>query len=169
MDTLAAIHQRRSIRQYTAEPVADATIELLLRAAMAAPSAGNEQPWHFVVIKDRKTLAAIPSFHPHAGMLKEAPVAILVGGDVTLERHKGMWVQDCSAAVENLLVAAADQGLGAVWLGVFPREERVAGLRKLLGLPKDIIPLALIAIGHPGESKAKEDRFRQDRVHHDKW
>lgn len=169
MDTLAAIHQRRSIRKYTAEPVTDATIELLLRAAMAAPSAGNEQPWHFVVIRDRKTLNAIPSFHPHAGMLMEAPVAILVCGDVTLERHKGMWVQDCAAAVENILLTVADLGLGAVWLGVYPRDERVAGLRKLLGLPKHVIPFALIAIGHPGETKAKDDRFRQDRVHRDRW
>ena len=167
--TLDAILSRRSIRKYTAEPVGDELVEQLLKAAMAAPSAGNQQPWQFVVIRDRKTLDAVPKFHPYSKMITEAPLAILVCGDVPKETVKGYWQQDCSAATENLLVAAQALGLGAVWLGVHPVGEREDGLRKLLGIPEGIIPFALIAIGHPGEHKPPGDRYDPARVHHERW
>jgi len=169
MDTLEAIHGRRSIRRYTGQPVSEQVLEDLLRAAMAAPSAGNQQAWQFVVIDDRDTLNAIPQFHPHSAMLREAPLAIAVCGDTRLERFKGYWVQDCSAAVQNLLLALHAKGLGGVWLGVHPIEERVAKTQELLGLPAEVIPLALVAVGYPAEHKGPDDRYNSARVHRNRW
>jgi len=169
METLDAIFTRRSIRKYTDRPVPEELVTGLLKAAMAAPSAGNEQAWQFIVIRDRALLDAIPKFHPYAAMLRHASVAILVCGDLTLEKYKGYWVQDCSAAAENLLLAATAQGLGAVWTGVYPMEDRVAGMRKLMNLPEHVIPLSLIPIGYPAEQPAKVDRFNAERVHKDRW
>ena len=166
---MKAILTRRSIRKYKPQAVPDEIITELLTAAMCAPSAGNEQPWEFVVINDRKLLDKIPEFHPYATMLKEAPVAILVCGDLKREKHKGYWVQDCSAATENILIAVNEKKLGAVWLGIYPREERVAGLRKLLGIPENIVPFSLIAIGYPAEVKEPADRFDPVRVHQNRW
>jgi nitroreductase len=169
MDATEAIRTRRSIRAYTDQDVSDELVRHLLEAAMMAPSAGNEQPWHFVVIRDRATLDEIPNFHPHSGMLKHAPLAVLICGDETLEKYKGYWVQDCSAATQNLLLEAHARGLGAVWLGIHPIDERVAGMRKLLGMPDHAIPFALISIGWPAEEKGRQDRFDETRVHQDRW
>ncbi len=169
MDAIDAILTRRSIRIYRDEPLPDLVIYELLRTGMAAPSAGNEQPWHFVVIKDKGTLQRITEIHPYSQMLKEAPVAVLVCGDLILEKHKGFWAQDCSAATENILIAARAKELGAVWLGIYPRENRVKGLRKLLDIPDNIVPFSLIPIGYPAEDKGREDRFNEDRIHLEKW
>jgi len=161
--------RRRSIRKYTGERVSDEHVERLLRAAMAAPSAGNQQPWQFVVIRERGLLEAIPDVHPYAAMVPEAPLAILVCGDRRLERWPQYWGQDCAAATENLLIAATQLGLGAVWLGVHPLEERVDGLRALLGIPMDVTPFALVPVGWPAEAKPPSDRYDPERVHHDRW
>jgi nitroreductase len=169
MDAIQAILSRRSIRKYTSQPVSEVTVKELLQAAMAAPSAGNQQPWHFVVIRDRQILAEIPRVHPHSSMVPSAQLAILVCGDLQREKHGGYWVQDCSAATQNLLLAAHAKGLGAVWLGVYPREDRVTGLRKLAGLPQHVVPLALIPIGYPAEDKPRAERYDPSRVHQDGW
>ncbi len=169
MDALEAILSRRSIRRYTQDPVSDETLKALLEAAMSAPSAGNEQPWHFIVITDRRLLDAIPRFHPYADMLREAQVAILVCGDTERERYKGHWVQDCSAATQNLLLAAHASGLGAVWVGVYPAGERVQRMQKLFGLPAHVIPLALVPLGHPGERIPRVQRFDPARIHLNGW
>ncbi|MCL5935741.1 MAG: nitroreductase family protein [Bacillota bacterium] len=166
---MKAILSRRSIRKYAPDKVPEKDIRELLEAAMAAPSAGNAQPWHFIVIDDRDILRQIPSFHPYSHMLKEATVAILVCGDETLEKYKGYWVQDCSAATENILIAVAEKGLGAVWLGVYPIEERVAGLRRLLGIPDHVIPFSLIPVGYPAEHKEPANRYNEARVRRNKW
>lgn len=166
---LDIIYKRRSIRRYDNRPVAPELVNELLRAAMSAPSAGNEQPWQFVVITNRNILDRIPNIHPYAGMAKEAQVAILVCGDLDREKHQGFWVQDCSAATENLLIAAAGLGLGAVWCGVHPRQDREKGFRSLLGIPQRIVPFALIPIGWPAEEKGSADRHDSSRVHYDKW
>jgi nitroreductase len=163
------ILSRRSVRKFTKEPVAEEQVRQLLAAAMAAPSAGNQQPWHFVVIDDRRVLDQPPAFHPNSKMLYEAPLAIAVCADLTRDSHHGMWVQDCSAATENLLLAAHALGLGAVWLGIYPREERVGGLRKLLGLPEHVMPLSLVAVGHPGEHPPPAERFQESRIHRNHW
>jgi nitroreductase len=169
MDAMDAILSRRSIRKYTSEPVPDQLLEELLGAAMSAPSAGNEQPWHFIVITDRGMLNEIPRYHPYSHMVREAPVAILVCCDIQLDKHDGLWVQDCSAATENLLIAVQAKGLGGVWLGVYPREERVTGLRKLLSIPENVVPFSLIPIGYPGEQKPRADRYDTSRVHYNRW
>lgn len=167
---MKAIMNRRSIRKYTEQTVSDEQVKMLLEAAMCAPSAGNEQPWHFVVIKDRQLLDRVPEYHPHSSMIKQASVAILICGDTRLSKYDvDYWVQDCAAATENLLIAAQDLGLGAVWLGVYPRQERVQGLRGLFNIPEEVFPFALVPVGYPAEQKGPENRYREDRVHRNTW
>ncbi len=169
MDAMEAILSRRSIRKYTTRPVPETVVKELLAAAMAAPSAGNEQTWHFIVIDDRQILNEITKYHHFAQMLKEAPCAIVVCGDAKLEMYKGLWVQDCSAATENLLIAAQAKGLGAVWLGIYPIMKRIAATQELLGLPENVIPLCLIAIGYPAEEKLPANRYNPSRVRYNRW
>jgi len=170
MEAMDALCSRRSIRKYREETVSEESLRELLEAAMSAPSAGNQQPWHFIVINDRKLLDRIPEFHPHSLMCREAPLAILVCGDPSLEKHVGYWVQDCAAATENLLLAVHAAGLGGVWVGVYPREERVNEFRKLLNMPEHVVPFALIPIGHPAEQKpSRADRYNQARIHTNTW
>ena len=169
MDALEAILSRRSIRKYAPEPVPDEIITGLLKAAMSAPSAGNEQPWQFIVLRDRAILDQVPVYHPHSGMIREVSAAILVCADMERDLRQGYWVQDCAAATENILLAARALGYGTVWLGVYPREERVAGLKKLLGLPETIVPFSLIPVGRPGEEKPPAERFDSSRVHFNGW
>ena len=160
---------RRSIRRYTGRPVDDATVERLLRAAMAAPSAGNQQPWQFVVLRDRETLTAITEWHPYAKMLPSAPVAVVVCGDPGDAKWAALWEQDCSACTENLLIEAELLGLGAVWLGIHPLEERVTALRALLGIPAAVVPFAVVPVGWPAERKEPSDRYDAARVHAERW
>lgn len=170
MDAIQAIFSRRSIRKFTPEPVPEQTVQQILEAAMSAPSAGNQQPWHFIVINDKKLLDRVPDFHPHSLMCREASIAILVCGDPTIEKHQGYWVQDCAAATENLLLSIHALGFGGVWLGIYPRDERVTGLRKLLNIPEHVIPFSLIPIGHPAEQKpARTDRYNEARIHTNTW
>jgi nitroreductase len=169
MDVMEVILSRRSIRKYKKKTIKKDIVKKLLEAAMSAPSAGNEQPWHFIIINNPKMLNEIPTFHNHAEMLKEASLGILVCSDINLEKHKGMWIQDCSAATENILIAVQAYGLGAVWLGVYPRSDRVKGLANLLKIPNNIIPFSLISIGHPAEQKPKVNRYNESRVHYNKW
>jgi nitroreductase len=169
MDALEAIHTRRSIRTYLDQPLPTELIQKLLAAAMQAPSARNQQPWQFVVIDDRAILAKVPAFMPNAAMAARAPLAILVCGDLSLEESEGYWVVDCAAAVENMLLAAHALGLGAVWCGVYPREQRMDGLRQLVGLPKNVIAHSLVVLGYGAENVAAEDRYRPEWVHHNHW
>ena len=160
---------RRSIRKYTPQSVSAEIIEYLLEAAQSAPSAGNEAPWHFIVINSRSFLDKIAELHPNAGPLKEAQAAIVVCADMQLEQLKGFWVQDCSAATENILIAAKTKGLGSVWLGFYPRQERVESLRKLIWLPENIVPFSVVALGYPAEEKPYQKRFNSQRVHFNGW
>lgn len=169
MDAIKAIMTRRSIRRFMDRAVEEKEIETLLRAAMQAPSGHNLQPWHFIVITDRATLSAVPEFHPHAKMLHEAPAAVMICGDTRIEENIEYINTDCSAATENLLLAAHDLGLGAVWLGIYPLERRVLEIRRLLSIPPQIIPIALVALGYAAEVKAPDDRFLPERVHRQRW
>ncbi len=166
---LEVLMTRRSIRSYTDEPVGDDDLEEILRTAMAAPSAGNQQPWHFVVIRDRAVMEEIMKVHPYSSMLSEAPVCIAVVADTSLEKHRGYWVQDCAAATQNILLAARALGLGTCWLGVHPRKDRVEGVAQILNLPEDAICLSLVALGHPAEEKGRADRYNPDRIHNETW
>lgn len=169
LDALTAIKTRRSVRAYTAEPVSDALVEEILRCGMQAPSACNEQPWQFVVLRDKAILAKVGGINPYAAYAKNAPVAILVAGDQAFDKCGGYWIEDTSACAENMLLAAHALGLGAVWTGIFPLPERVAAFRALLKMPETVTPMALLVMGHPAEHPAPQDRYRPDRVHHDMW
>ncbi len=169
MDTFEAIHTRRSIRSFTAEPLSRAEIEDLLRAAMAAPSAGNAQPWRFLVITDKAVRESIPSIHAYAGMAPAAAAVILVCGDLKAEKYPGFWPQDCSAAVQNLLLAARAKEIGTVWCGIHPLEERVRAFRSLLGLPENIVPFALVALGRTDQPFARRDRYDAAKIHWEQW
>ncbi len=169
METLQAIATRRSIRKFLGKPVSSDTVRMLLEAAMFAPSAGNEQPWQFIVLDDRKLLDEVPSICANASMCRQSPLAILVCGDKAFERYPEFWVQDCSAAVENLLLAAHALGLGAVWAGVYPLNDRVEVFRRRLGLPEEITPFALVALGYPNEAPATPKRYNEERVHYNGW
>lgn len=170
MDAMNVLLSRRSVRQFTDKPVPEEMVRELLHAAMSAPSAGNEKPWHFMVLTDRALLDAIPKVHPYAAMVKQAPAAIVVCGEPALEKYEGYWVLDCSIATENLLLAAHAKGLGAVWCGVYPTKDRVDALKKLLALPEQIVPFALVPIGFPAKyPDAVLDRFDAARVHGNRW
>jgi len=169
MDAMTALYSRRSIRLYTPKQVPSNVVSDILRAAMCAPSAGNERPWHFLVLTNRMLLDEIPKIHPYAAMLKQANTAILVCGDSTLEKYKGYWPLDCAAATQNLLIAAHAKGLGAVWCGVYPSDDRVVNLKKLLNLPENIVPFSLIPLGFPDEVKEALERFDNSRVHENHW
>lgn len=169
MDVFEAIRTRRSIRKYQDKGVPEELVEKVLAAAMAAPSACNAQPWQFVVLADRDLIAEVPKINSHASMALEAPLSILVCGDTSLEISPGYWPVDCAAAVENLLLAAHALGLGAVWTGVWPQQDRIENFRRLLGLPESVIPHSLIVLGYPGEQPAYEDRFRPERIHRNGW
>lgn len=168
MEFLDIIMSRRSIRKYKSDRVPEELVRKLLEAGMNSPSRKNEQPWHFVVIDKRELLDKIPAFHPNAKMLFEAPMAILVAGDLNITRDVFITI-DCSAATENILLAAHSLGLGGCWLGVYPDDERVNGIKKLLDLPENILPLSIISVGYSNEEKSKEIRYQEKRIHYNKW
>jgi nitroreductase len=161
------IFARRSVRKYEDRAIEESKIKILLEAGMAAPSGRNLKPWHFVAITDRKTLDLLAEAHPYGKMLFEATAAILVCGDI--EISPDYWIQDCSAATENILVAAAGSGLGTVWLGCHPREDRVTAIKGILDIPDEIGILSLIAVGYPGEKKEARTQYEEERVHRGKW
>lgn len=169
MDAITAIMSRRSIRRYTERSVGEQDVQRLLRAAMAAPSAGNQQPWHFIVVRERGALTRLGEIHEHAKMAPGAAAAVVVCSETRGLKHPQYWQQDCSAAVQNMLLAAHATGLGAVWCGIFPKEHRAAAFRLELGLPEGIEPLALVVLGHPAEEKPPGDRYDPDRVHLERW
>jgi nitroreductase len=136
---------------------------------MYAPSARNQQPWHFLVIDERPLLGRIREIHPYASMLSDAELAILVLGDTTLELSRGYWPVDCAAATQNILLAAHALGLGAVWLGVYPREERQKGIHGLFNLPGHVHPFAIISVGIPAEEKPFPERFKEERIQWNEW
>jgi len=168
---LQLIFARRSVRAYTQESVSEEAVTLLLQAAMAAPSAMAKDPWRFVVIRQPATLRQIADVLPYGKMLADAAVGIIVCGDLEVahDRQLSYLLQDCSAAIENLLLAASALGLGACWLGIHPRQNRIEAIGQFLGLPASVIPVAGIAIGHPAEIKEARTRHCQAHVHYERW
>jgi nitroreductase len=169
MQAIEAIKTRRSVRTFKEAPVADALIKILLESAMNAPSANNLQPWHFVLLTDKKVRQSVTDFHPYAKMLPDAAGAIVICGDSNIEKEKGYIALDCAAATENILVAAHALGLGAVWIGIYPREERMTKLSQLIQLPAHILPIALVAFGYPAEIMKTVNRFDEKRIHINQW
>lgn len=158
---------RTSVRSYTSQPIEEEKMEMLLRAGMAAPSACNKQPWHFIAITNREILDKIPTFSPYANMVKQASLAIVVCGDLskTLEGiEQEFWIQDCAAATENILLMAEGLQLGAVWTALYPLQERYQGMQQLLNLPDNLIPLNTIVIGYPKETMKSKDKWKEENV-----
>lgn len=161
------IATRTSIRDYEARPVEKEKVEKMLRAAMAAPTAMNKQPWHFVVVDQRSVLDSLAGANPYAKMLLKAPLAIVVCGDMDKVIEGGgrdFWIQDASAATENLLLAAHAMGLGAVWTGAYPSEDRCKAIGATLSLPDNLIPLNMVVIGYPAEHPQPKDKFKEENI-----
>lgn len=169
MELSEAIKTRRSIRGFLDKPVPKEILKEVLRAAMLAPSAGNQQPWHFIVVTDKEKMAKVPSFHPYCKMITKAPAAIVICGEPEGKKWPTFWPQDCSAAAQNLLLAARDLGLGTVWTGVYPEEDRMSGARKLFNIPEAVMPFAIIPIGWPDTEFKPTDRFRPELIHENSW
>lgn len=159
------IFKRRSIRKFTDEEVSDKDIEMLLRAGMAAPSAHNKQPWQFVLTTKRETLDKLAEGHPYGKMLYKAPLCIVVCADSTKQREEGFYIQDCSAAIQNILIEATNLELGSVWIGLYPHEELLKLVREVFNIPKEIVPISMIAMGKPAEEKHEIARYNKELVH----
>jgi nitroreductase len=164
---LQPLFNRRSIRAYTDEPVTEETVRDLLEAAMAAPSAVAKDPWHFYIVRDQAVRDEIADALPNGQMLRTAPVGIVVVGDINKAHDNSLsyMLQDCSAAVENLLLAVSMLGLGACWLGVHPREDRIKRLKEIFNLSENMIPISAVAIGYPAQSQPPRTRYNEDNVH----
>mgnify|MGYP001813679525 FL=1 len=168
METLEALMTRRSIRAWTTDPVPEETRKTLLEAAMNAPSAADARPWHYVTMDDPHIIGRFTTLGG-TEMLEHSTFMVLVCGEVAREIYPGFWPQDCSCAAQNMQLAAHDLGIGCVWIAVYPLEDRVAFCRRLLGIPNEITPFALLAMGVPAESPGPEYRFDSSRIHHDGW
>ncbi|WBW96943.1 nitroreductase family protein [Oceanirhabdus sp. W0125-5] len=170
MNVLDCIYKRRSIRKYSQKPVDDETLITLVKAATAAPTACNTQPWEFIIVTDdevRKELKSKLYFGNY-----DAPAAIVVCGNMKLAMSgpvKDFWIQDCSAAIENILLAATSMGLGTLWIGLHPVESNYRPLYKIFDLPKEVIPLAVIFVGYPEEEKEPRTQFNEKRIYWNKY
>ena len=177
---LDVIVSRKSVRSYTDQPVSDEQVETMLRAAMAAPTGMNVQPWRFVVVRDQAVKEKLAG--PRGGMIAQAPVVFVICGETTLMRkpfdqpdaeavevENGNWTQDCSAATENLLLAAEALGLGAVWTAAHPYADRVNPIREALGLPENVTPLCVVPCGYPAGDDQPKDKWKPENIHYDKW
>ena len=177
---LDVIFSRKSVRSYTDQPVTDQQVETMLRAAMSAPTGMNVQPWRFVVVRDQAVKDKLAG--PRGGMIAQASVVFVVCGETTMMRkpfgqpdaeavevQNGNWTQDCSAAAENLLLAAEALGLGAVWTAGYPYEDRVNPIREALGLPANVTPLCVIPCGYPAGDDQPKDKWKPENIHYDKW
>lgn len=165
-DVLSVIHSRKSVRHFTEQKVSREQLEVLLRAGMAAPTAVNRQPWAFVAIDSREVLDSLSSNLSNNAILKRATAAIVVCGDMNkvFERLPDFWIQDCSAASQNILLAVEGIGLGAVWIGVFPNDSRVNKVKSVLNLPENLVPLNIIAIGYPTGVEKPKDKWKEENV-----
>jgi nitroreductase len=169
MEAIEALRTRRSIRSFKEGTVSDSVIKLILEAAMSAPSANNLRPWQFVSLTEKKLRLKVRDFHPHAEMLKHAPGAIAICGDSNIEKDLNYIALDCAAATENMLLAAHALGLGAVWIGIYPREDRMTHLSEILRLPKHIVPVSIVAFGYPAEKKAALNHYDESRIYTNYW
>jgi nitroreductase len=169
MEVMTAILTRRSVRRYTGVPIKEDELRTILEAGFHGPSAHNLRPMSFVVINDTKQLEAIAQFHPYAKMLPQAGCCIIVCGDIKMQKLEGFLVEDCSAAIENILLAAHSLNLGAVWCGLFPIKELTEGFTKLLNLPENIIPVGMVVIGNKEESVQPLNRYDETKIHYNNW
>ncbi len=160
-----AVFVRCSCRDFTPDPVTEEQIKNMIRAGMQAPSAKNEQPWKFLVVRSEPGRQALAAASPYAKSCLKAPAVIVVMADQSrISPESPWWVQDMSACVENILIEAVELGLGGVWLGMYPREDRVKAIREAFGLPQNLVPFAAVPVGHPAAKQKAGDRFDQERI-----
>ena len=170
MELFDGLLTRRSIRKFTGDKIDDEIIIEMVKAGMYAPSANNTRPWHFIIADDKEIMKSIMEVHPYSSMLSKASHAILVCGDEELQNGPGYYILDCSAATQNILLAAHALGFGAVWLGVAPRDQRIKAMRKIFGLPDHINPVSIIAIGIPVKIPDKIPvRFEPEKIRKNRW
>ena len=170
MEGLEAIYTRRSIRKFVLKEIPDDDVTKILKAGMSAPTAGNQRPWQFIVVREREMLDKfIKAYHYAEKMLPDVPVAIMVCFDKDREKNENRWQMDCANATLNMLLAAHMLGYGGLWLEIFPVEERIKQLRQSFGIPESVIPFALVTIGHAAEEKPPVDRFEDALIHYDRW
>lgn len=171
-DTLKVIFSRKSVRTFKNEPVSREKLDMLVRAGMAAPTAVDKRPWEFIVVTDCNILKQLADALPHAKMADKAAAAILVAGDIRKQWGRidsNYWIMDCSAASENILLAAESMGLGTVWTAVYPEDDRVRVVRQILGIPSHVVPLNLIPVGVPGGTEMPKDKYNPGRIHWNCW
>lgn len=168
---LDLIMTRSSVRSYTAQKPDNNMIDIMLKAGMAAPTAGNRQPWQFIVVDNRATLDKIAAIIPGAHMAAKAQLAIVVCGSPQASLVPEYWVQDCSAATQNILLAAHAMGLGAVWCGAYPNNEqdKVGQMKSLLSLPDEQFALSVIVVGYPDSEPTIKDKWKPEKVHYNKF
>ena len=171
-ETIKTIHQRKSVRHFTDKEVTKEQLEAIVRAGMAAPTAINAQPWQFLVVTDKELKAKYAEGNRQAEMINKCQALVIICGDMNIgnERSQAFWVQDVSAATENLLLAVESLGLGAVWTGVYPIEERVKEVKEKFALPEKVIPLCVVLVGHPeGDLDQPKDKWKPERLHWNKY
>lgn len=166
---MKSIIQRRSIRKFTNQELTKDEILELLKAGMYAPSAGNAQPWEFIVSDNKEDFEQIMSIHKYAHMLKTASHIIVICANLKEERFEGYFPQDCSACIQNILLQAHDMGLGSVWLGVYPDNERIEKFTEIFNLPEHVLPFGVVALGHPDEDKKVPERFKEEKIYFGKY
>ncbi|MGL5959419.1 MAG: nitroreductase family protein [Bacteroidales bacterium] len=168
---LQNIHNRKSVRRYIDKTVSKEDLLTLLKAGMAAPSAKNVQPWLFVVLSDKAIMKQLAEQLPYAKMLTTSSAAIVVCGDMSKvqEPEKSLWYQDCSAAAQNILLAAEAMGLGAVWTAAYPYPDRMEMVRTALNMPMSCIPLCVIPVGYADGSEKPKDKWKEENVRWGKW
>lgn len=166
-DLLDLMTSRRSIRDFTGDPVSAEQLETMLQAAMAAPSARDLRPWHFVVVRDRQMLDKLSDVHKYAYMLKKAPLAVVVCGDPKVSEK--FWVEDTCVATQNLLLAATALGLGGVWISLYPKRKHERYVRELLDIPEHVGVLCVVAVGYPAEKKKIRTKYDPGKIHQEAW
>lgn len=166
---MEAIFNRRSVRKYSGEKVEEIKIEKMLRAAMQAPSAGNQQAWEFVVVRDKDMLKKLSEVSPYSKMAANADVVIAVLANEEYMRYPTYWQQDMGAATENMMLQAVTDGLGSVWIAVAPREDRIVTMREILSLPETVIPFCMVAVGYPDQELKVADKWDENKVHYEEY
>ncbi|MFI3267674.1 MAG: nitroreductase family protein [Rikenellaceae bacterium] len=168
--TLDTIHNRKSVRSYTEQQISDEELLTLVKAGMAAPSGKNVQPWELLIVKDRAKLDYLAGVLPYAKMLKGASAAIVVCGNDDIENGgSSYWQVDCSAVTQNILLAAESMGIGAVWTATYPYAERMEPVAEVFGLPSNIKSLCVIPLGYPAKEGTAKNKYKEEKVHFDKW
>lgn len=168
-DTLTVIHRRKSVRKYLDKPVSREQLTVLMKAGMAAPTAADKRSWAFVAVTERAVLDSLAESSPSGKMLRQAAAAIVVCGDTRRALNSNVWTQDCSAASQNILLAAEAIGLGAVWIGIYPEYFKYNHVRRTLGIPMEVIPLNIISIGWPTGAEKPKQKFDPENIHWNMW